>query len=183
MVFLSHPPSSNHSGHQCVLSPSSVGGLGLIHNGAVSVLFPAAFHVATVSRWTASLAANAKSGTRDRFTSVFIKSVDALVSSSSSSSSSPRALICISIHWNVNSEDQVPSRLAPVLICVLILFPQPPGGIPGSQPLLPNSLDPTRPQGETGAARVCGLSPSGLVRWCGGGSAVISASDYGDSEG
>lgn len=24
---------------------------------------------------------------------------------------------------------------------------QPPGGIPGSQPLLPNSLDPTRPQG------------------------------------
>ncbi|KAJ3613746.1 hypothetical protein NHX12_019992 [Muraenolepis orangiensis] len=25
---------------------------------------------------------------------------------------------------------------------------QPPGGIPGSQPLLPNSLDPTRPQGE-----------------------------------
>uniref|UniRef100_A0A674DF78 Single stranded DNA binding protein 4 n=1 Tax=Salmo trutta TaxID=8032 RepID=A0A674DF78_SALTR len=28
---------------------------------------------------------------------------------------------------------------------------QPPGGIPGSQPLLPNSMDPTRPQG-----RVCG---------------------------
>uniref|UniRef100_A0A8C5HZQ5 Single-stranded DNA-binding protein 3-like n=1 Tax=Gouania willdenowi TaxID=441366 RepID=A0A8C5HZQ5_GOUWI len=27
---------------------------------------------------------------------------------------------------------------------------QPPGGIPGSQPLLPNSLDPTRPQGEAG---------------------------------
>uniref|UniRef100_A0A665U8K9 Single-stranded DNA-binding protein 3-like n=1 Tax=Echeneis naucrates TaxID=173247 RepID=A0A665U8K9_ECHNA len=27
---------------------------------------------------------------------------------------------------------------------------QPPGGIPGSQPLLPNSLDPTRPQGTTG---------------------------------
>ncbi|KAG8013255.1 Single-stranded DNA-binding protein 2, partial [Nibea albiflora] len=26
-------------------------------------------------------------------------------------------------------------------------FFQPPGGIPGSQPLLPNSLDPTRPQG------------------------------------
>uniref|UniRef100_A0A4W5R8M9 Single stranded DNA binding protein 4 n=1 Tax=Hucho hucho TaxID=62062 RepID=A0A4W5R8M9_9TELE len=26
-------------------------------------------------------------------------------------------------------------------------FPQPPGGIPGSQPLLPNSMDPTRPQG------------------------------------
>lgn len=24
---------------------------------------------------------------------------------------------------------------------------QPPGSIPGSQPLLPNSLDPTRPQG------------------------------------
>uniref|UniRef100_A0AAQ4R5C1 LisH domain-containing protein n=1 Tax=Gasterosteus aculeatus aculeatus TaxID=481459 RepID=A0AAQ4R5C1_GASAC len=29
---------------------------------------------------------------------------------------------------------------------------QPPGGIPGSQPLLPNSLDPTRPQGNAGAA-------------------------------
>lgn len=28
---------------------------------------------------------------------------------------------------------------------------QPPGGIPGSQPLLPNSLDPTRPQGKTWA--------------------------------
>uniref|UniRef100_A0AAZ3QA36 LisH domain-containing protein n=1 Tax=Oncorhynchus tshawytscha TaxID=74940 RepID=A0AAZ3QA36_ONCTS len=28
-----------------------------------------------------------------------------------------------------------------------ICFPQPPGGIPGSQPLLPNSMDPTRPQG------------------------------------
>uniref|UniRef100_A0A669D3A5 Uncharacterized protein n=1 Tax=Oreochromis niloticus TaxID=8128 RepID=A0A669D3A5_ORENI len=27
---------------------------------------------------------------------------------------------------------------------------QPPGGIPGSQPLLPNSLDPTRPQGKAG---------------------------------
>uniref|UniRef100_A0A672YK20 Single stranded DNA binding protein 4 n=1 Tax=Sphaeramia orbicularis TaxID=375764 RepID=A0A672YK20_9TELE len=27
---------------------------------------------------------------------------------------------------------------------------QPPGGIPGSQPLLPNSLDPTRPQGTAG---------------------------------
>ncbi|MED6268378.1 Single-stranded DNA-binding protein 3 [Characodon lateralis] len=27
-------------------------------------------------------------------------------------------------------------------------MPNQPGGIPGSQPLLPNSLDPTRPQGE-----------------------------------
>uniref|UniRef100_A0AAZ3RKD7 LisH domain-containing protein n=1 Tax=Oncorhynchus tshawytscha TaxID=74940 RepID=A0AAZ3RKD7_ONCTS len=29
---------------------------------------------------------------------------------------------------------------------------QPPGGIPGSQPLLPNSMDPTRPQGVCGAS-------------------------------
>ena len=31
---------------------------------------------------------------------------------------------------------------------------QPPGGIPGSQPLLPNSLDPTRPQGRVQPARL-----------------------------
>lgn len=38
-----------------------------------------------------------------------------------------------------------------------LVFPQPPGGIPGSQPLLPNSLDPTRPQGTIGkdVARSC----------------------------
>lgn len=31
-------------------------------------------------------------------------------------------------------------------LCVIRLF-QPPGGVPGTQPLLPNSMDPTRQQG------------------------------------
>lgn len=35
-----------------------------------------------------------------------------------------------------------------------LVFSQPPGGIPGSQPLLPNSLDPTRPQGTAETAVV-----------------------------
>lgn len=33
--------------------------------------------------------------------------------------------------------------------CVSLLF-QPPGGVPGTQPLLPNSMDPTRQQGREG---------------------------------
>lgn len=88
----------------------------------------AAFHVTAVSRWTAPLTPNAKSGTEQHFE------------------------LCLSIflfflffkhHW-----ESVMPTYASVLIN--FLFSQPPGGIPGSQPLLPNSLDPTRPQGKAG---------------------------------
>uniref|UniRef100_A0A3B4WKI4 Single stranded DNA binding protein 4 n=1 Tax=Seriola lalandi dorsalis TaxID=1841481 RepID=A0A3B4WKI4_SERLL len=43
---------------------------------------------------------------------------------------------------------------------------QPPGGIPGSQPLLPNSLDPTRPQGTTGTDVVRHLTMSPALTTC-----------------
>lgn len=114
------------------------------------LVFAAAFHVTEVSRWTAPLAANAKSGTSDCFSPVFLKCVD------------------------------VPRRRQHFLprSCVHLrpysVFRQPPGGIPGSQPLLPNSLDPTRPQGETGAVGIDSI-------WSDvGGVLVILASDYGD---
>lgn len=59
-----------------------------------------------------------------------------------------------------NSVICVATSLASILISFhALVLSQPPGGIPGSQPLLPNSLDPTRPQGRTGTAVVVtGLS-------------------------
>lgn len=48
-----------------------------------------------------------------------------------------------------------------------LLLSQPPGGIPGSQPLLPNSLDPTRPQGTAGTVLiVSGLLRSHIIMMC-----------------
>lgn len=88
----------------------------------------AAFHVTAVSRWTAPLTPNAKSGTEQHFElclSIFI------------------FFLFFKHHW-----ESVMPTYASVLIN--FLFSQPPGGIPGSQPLLPNSLDPTRPQGKAG---------------------------------
>lgn len=38
---------------------------------------------------------------------------------------------------------------------------QPPGGVPGTQPLLPNSMDPTRQQGRDGGAGCLGCVESG----------------------
>uniref|UniRef100_A0A7N8XNU6 Uncharacterized LOC113137367 n=1 Tax=Mastacembelus armatus TaxID=205130 RepID=A0A7N8XNU6_9TELE len=46
---------------------------------------------------------------------------------------------------------------------------QPPGGIPGSQPLLPNSLDPTRPQGMVYSYTYSSSSPGNYVGPPGGG--------------
>lgn len=86
---------------------------------------PAAFHVTAISRWTTPRTPNAKSGTEpyfELFTQFFRYSLTPL-------------RIC-------------DANTATVLIA--LLFSQPPGGIPGSQPLLPNSLDPTRPQGKAG---------------------------------
>lgn len=39
-------------------------------------------------------------------------------------------------------------EFSPFVLFCFFVYSQPPGGIPGSQPLLPNSLDPTRPQGK-----------------------------------
>lgn len=43
--------------------------------------------------------------------------------------------------------------------CVSSVF-QPPGGVPGTQPLLPNSMDPTRQQGKGGGCRQGGVACS-----------------------
>lgn len=53
------------------------------------------------------------------------------------------------------SSPQTPSTILSVSSdsrCVSCVF-QPPGGVPGTQPLLPNSMDPTRQQGK-GTGRV-----------------------------
>lgn len=51
--------------------------------------------------------------------------------------------------WGRQVLPPVPPPWGAALSCVLYLF-QPPGGVPGTQPLLPNSMDPTRQQGRGG---------------------------------
>lgn len=65
MVLLSHPPFPNHTGHPCPRSVLSVvSDLSVTRTSPLCPLvFPAAVHVTAVSRWTAPLAPNAKSGT------------------------------------------------------------------------------------------------------------------------
>lgn len=97
-----------------------------------------AFHVTAVSRWTTPHTPNAKSGTDYLLILCWLWQ-----------------LICVA------------TSLASILISFhALVFSQPPGGIPGSQPLLPNSLDPTRPQGRTGiAVVVTGLSCDHFHYW------------------
>ena len=51
--------------------------------------------------------------------------------------------------WGRQVHPPVPPLQGAALSCILHLF-QPPGGVPGTQPLLPNSMDPTRQQGRWG---------------------------------
>lgn len=55
----------------------------------------------------------------------------------------------------LNLANHLVCQKARVLMVPCVCSPQPPGGIPGSQPLLPNSLDPTRPPGEKNHRDIC----------------------------
>lgn len=55
----------------------------------------------------------------------------------------------------LNLANHLVCQKARVLMVPCVCSPQPPGGIPGSQPLLPNSLDPTRPPGEKNHREIC----------------------------
>lgn len=114
-------------------------------------LFPpfltAALHVTTVSRWAASCTPNAKSGSS--FFSLL--SVDFF-------------LFFFSVRsQNISVANVIVSQYFNQFPCLVI--PQPPGGIPGSQPLLPNSLDPTRPQGKDGNVVIVEILRRGSILW------------------
>lgn len=126
MVFLSHPPFSNHSGHLCVLAPSSASGLGFISNQDVSVL--SCFSCSLSCHRGIQVDRAPRCECQIRYVRLFFLSF----------------LHVLTCHRHFLPRSCV--NLRPYSV-----FRQPPGGIPGSQPLLPNSLDPTRPQGETGA--------------------------------
>lgn len=66
--------------------------------------------------------------------------------------------ICYSLYLWLVGVSVLPKTSLNLYQC--LVSSQPPGGIPGSQPLLPNSLDPTRPQGKTWAPLVVEI-----LRW------------------